>query len=155
LKFQNSSQNMFDEIVTIENLKKMAAITEQSFSNWTQWRKILNIFIFSLKLLKHLKVNLAGICIGWSFTKCVFLCVVQKSKMTAIAWHSFNIGVILENWKKYFSLKLEIWLNPNCKWIIIGWLKLKLFHFLCPRSNLTWTLWEKVFYGCSMKHNDL
>ena len=62
-----------------------------------------------------------------------FLYVVQKSKMTAITEHSFNIGVILENWKKYVSLKLEIWLNPNCKWIIIGWLKLKLFSFFVSK----------------------
>jgi len=34
--------------------------------------------------MKNLKSILAGMCLGWTFTKCVFFGVDQKSKMATI-----------------------------------------------------------------------
>ena len=43
-----------------------------------------------LKLLSNLTSNFAQLFLGWSFTKCVFFSVDQKSEMATTARH--NIG---------------------------------------------------------------
>jgi hypothetical protein len=68
-------------------------------------------------------VNLVGMFVGLSFTNCIFLCVDWNSRMATIAGHCFN------KMKNNISQKLEMWLNPNCTWKVIGWFLTKLSIF--------------------------
>ena len=63
------------------------------------------------KSINHLTANLAGMCIGGSFSKCVFH-VNRKSKMATIARHTLY-GEMKDN----FSKRINIWLNLSCSWI--------------------------------------
>jgi hypothetical protein len=53
--------------------------------------------------MEHLKANMGGMCLEWSFTKS-FFSVDQKSKIVTIAGHR----IIWENEKNHFSQKLKI-----------------------------------------------
>ena len=71
---------------------------------------------FSPKPLGQLEPNLAGMFLGWSSTKFLFCVPV---------WYSTWLPdpIIWSDWLKFqrsSSLKLMNWLNPNCKWMIIG-----------------------------------
>jgi hypothetical protein len=64
----------------------------------------------------QLEPNLAGMFLGWSSTKLMFFVPVGFS-----TW--LPGPVICSDWLKFqrsSSLKLMNWLNPNCKWMIIG-----------------------------------
>ena len=66
------------------------------------------------KSINHLTANLAGMCIGGSFSKCVFR-VNRKSKMATIARHT-----LYGEMKYNFSKRINIWLNLNCSWITVA-----------------------------------
>ena len=79
-----------------------------------------------LKPLYHLKANLAGMWLGCSFTKCIFIMSIQDDCHTK-AWFYHTFRTIWEHiFFLFFSRKQLIWLNPN-------------FHrWMVPyRSNLT------------------
>jgi hypothetical protein len=66
--------------------------------------------------LGRLEPNLAGMFLGWSSTKLLFFVPVGYS-----IW--LPGPIIGSDWLKFqrsSSLKLMNWLNPNCKWMIIG-----------------------------------
>jgi hypothetical protein len=96
----------------------------------------------------QLEPNLAGMFLGWSSTKFLFFVPVGYS-----TWLPGQI--ICSDWWKFqrSSLKLMNWLNPNCKWMIIG-MSFTKFLFFMPIGNprwpppqdidYHWTLWENV-----------
>jgi hypothetical protein len=85
---------------------------------------------FSPKPLCQLEPNLAGMFLGWSSTKFLFLVPVGYS-----TW--LPGPIICSYWLKFqrsSSLKLMNWLNPNCKWMIIG-MSFTKFLFFMPMGN--------------------
>ena len=80
---------------------------------------VCKLFTFqasSPKPLGQLEPNLAGMFLGWSSTKFLFFVPVGYS-----TW--LPGPIICSDWLKFqrsSSLKLMNWLNPNCKWMIIG-----------------------------------
>ena len=80
---------------------------------------VCKLFTFqasSPKPLCRLEPNLAGMFLGWSSTKLLFFVPVGYS-----IW--LPGPIICSDWLKFqrsSSLKLMNWLNPNCKWMIIG-----------------------------------
>ena len=104
-------------------------------SMWTiaiSWRLSSKLFTFrasSPKPLGQLEPNLAGMFLGWSSTKFLFFVPVGYS-----TW--LPVPIICSDWPKFqrSSLKLMNWLNPNCKWKIIG-MSITKFLFLC-RSEI-------------------
>jgi hypothetical protein len=80
---------------------------------------VYKLFTFqasSPKPLGQLEPNLAGMFLRWSSTTFLFFAPVGCS-----TWLPGQI--ICSDWLKFqrsSSLKLMNWLNPNCKWIIIG-----------------------------------
>jgi hypothetical protein len=77
--------------------------------------------------------NLAGMFLGWSSTKLLFFFPVGYS-----IW--LPGPIICSDWLKFqrsSSLKLMNWLNPNCKWMIIGMSFTKLLFFM-PIGNPRW-----------------
>jgi hypothetical protein len=108
-------------------------------SRWTiaiTWRPssvVCKLFTFqasSPKPLGQLEPNIAGMFPGWSSTKFLFFVPVGYS-----TW--LPGPTICSDWLKFqrsSSLKLMNWLNPNCKWMIIG-MSFTNFCFLC-RSEI-------------------
>jgi hypothetical protein len=97
---------------------------------------VCKLFTFqasSPKPLDQLEPNLAGMFLGWSSTK--FLLFVP------VAYSTWLPGpIICSDWLKFqrsSSLKLMNWLNPNCKWMIIGMCFTK-FLFFMPIGNPRW-----------------
>jgi hypothetical protein len=101
---------------------------------WRPTSVVCNLFTFqasSLKPLGQLEPNLAGMFLGWSSTKFLFFVPVRYSTL-------LPGPIICSDWLKFqrsSSLKLMNWLNPNCKWMIIG-----MFF-----SETTWTIETKLF----------
>ena len=91
---------------------------------------VCKLFTFqasSPKSLGQLEPNLAGMFLGWSSTKSLFFVPVRYS-----TW--LPGPIICSDWLKFqrsSSLKLMNWLNPNCKWMIIGMFFTKFLFFLC------------------------
>ena len=78
--------------------------------------KLFTFQASSPKPLGQLEPNLAGMFLGWSSTKLLFFVPVGYS-----TW--LPGPIICSDWLKFqrsSSLKLMNWLNPNCKWMIIG-----------------------------------
>jgi hypothetical protein len=94
---------------------------------------VCKLFTFqasSPKPLGRLVPNLAGMFLGWSSTKLLFFVPVGYSIL-------LPGPIICSDWLKFqrsSSLKLMNWLNPDCKWMIIGMSFTKLL-FLC-RSQI-------------------
>ena len=100
------------------------------------WRlSSVNFSHFKLpKPLGQLEPNLAGMFLGWSSTKFLFFVPVRYS-----TW--LPGPKICSDWLKfqrYSSLKLMNWLNPNCKWMIIGMSFTKFLVFM-PIGNPRWS----------------
>ena len=97
---------------------------------------VCKLFTFqasSPKPLGRLEPNLAGMFLGWSSTKLLFFVPVGYS-----IW--LPGPIICSDWLKSqrsSSLKLMNWLNPNCKWMIIGMSFTKLLFFM-PIGNPRW-----------------
>ena len=90
----------------------------------------------SPKQLGQLEPNLAGMFLGWSSTKLLFFVLVGY-----LTW--LPGAIICSDWLKFqrsSSPKLMNWLNPNCKWMIIGmsFTKFLKFLFFIPIGNLRW-----------------
>jgi hypothetical protein len=88
---------------------------------------------FSPKPLGQLQPNLARMFLGWSSTKLLFFVLVGYS-----TWLPGSI--ICSDWLKFqrsSSLKLMNWLNPNCKWMIIG-MSFTKFLFFMSIGNPRW-----------------
>ena len=100
------------------------------------WRLSSKLFTFqasSPKPLGPLEPNLAGMFLGWSSTKLLFFVPVGYS-----TW--LPGPIICSDWLKFqrsSSLKLMNWLNPNCKWMIIG-MSFTKFLFFMPIGNPRW-----------------
>lgn len=92
---------------------------------WLPTRDKFNIFknYSYMKPMKHWKANLNG-------PLKLYFCVNRKSEMAIVTGHSFNIG----NEKNIFTRKLEIWLYPNCTWIINGW-SITNIQFVCVEQK--------------------
>ena len=74
-----------------------------------------------------------GMFLGWSSTKFLFFVPVRYS-----TW--LPVPIICSDWLKFqrsSSLKLMNWLNPNCKWMIIG-MSFTKFLFFMPIGNPRW-----------------
>jgi hypothetical protein len=97
---------------------------------------VCKLFTFqasSPKPLGQLEPNLAGMFLGWSSTNLLFFVPVGYS-----TW--LPGPIICSDWLKFqrsSSLKLMKWLNPNCKWMIIGMSFTKLLFFM-PIGNPRW-----------------
>jgi hypothetical protein len=97
---------------------------------------VCKLFTFqasSPKPLGQLEPNLAGMFLGWSSTKLLFFVPVGYS-----TW--LPGPIICSDWLKFqrsSSLKLMNWLNPNCKWMIIG-MSFTKFLFFMPIGNPRW-----------------
>ena len=96
---------------------------------------VCKLFTFqasSPKPLGRLEPNLAGMFLGWSSTKLLFFVPVGYS-----IW--LPGPIICSDWLKFqrSSLKLMNWLNPNCKWMIIG-MSFTKFLFFMPIGNPRW-----------------
>ena len=109
-------------------------------SMWTiaiSWRLSSKLFTFrasSPKPLGQLEPNLAGMFLGWSSTKFLFFVPVGYS-----TW--LPGPIICSDWLKFqrsSSLKLMNWLNPNCKWKIIG-MSFTNFLFFMPIGSPRWS----------------
>ena len=92
---------------------------------------VCKLFTFqaSPKPLGQLEPSLAGMFLGW------FLFFVPVGYSTWLPG-----PIICSNWLKFqrsSSLKLMNWLNPNCKWMIIGMFFTK-FLFFMPIGNPRW-----------------
>jgi hypothetical protein len=96
---------------------------------WRPSSGVCKLFTFqasSPKPLGQLEPNLAGMFLGWSSTKCLFFVPVGYS-----TW--LPGPIICSDWLKFqrsSSLKLMNWLNPNCKWMIIGMSFTKCLFFM-------------------------
>jgi hypothetical protein len=97
---------------------------------------VCKLFTFqasSPKPLGQLEPNLAGMFLGWSSTKFLFFFPVGYS--------TWLPGPIICSDRLKFqrssSLKLMNWLNPNCKWMIIG-MSFTKFPFFMPIGNPRW-----------------
>ena len=97
---------------------------------------VCKLFTFqasSPKPLGQLEPSSAGMFHGWSSTKFLFFVPIGYSK-----W--LPGPIIWSDWLKFqrsSSLKLMNWLNPNCKWMIIGMSFTKLLFFM-PIGNPRW-----------------
>jgi hypothetical protein len=97
---------------------------------------VCKLFTFqasSPKPLGQLEPNLAGLFLGWSSTKFLFFVPVGYS-----TW--LPGPIICSDWLKFqrsSSLKLLNWLNPNCKWMIIG-MSFTKFLLVMPIGNPGW-----------------
>ena len=95
---------------------------------------VCKLFTFqasSPKSLGQLEPNLAGMFLGWSSTKSLFFIPVGYS-----TW--LPGPIICSDWLKFqrsSSLKLMNWLNPNCKWMIIGMFFTKFLFFYADRKS--------------------
>ena len=94
---------------------------------------VCKLFTFqasSPKPLGRLEPNLAGMFLGWSSTKLLFF--------VPLGYSIWLLGPIMcSDWLKFqrsSSLKLLNWLNPNCKWKIIG-MSITKFLFFMPIGN--------------------
>jgi hypothetical protein len=93
--------------------------------------KLFTFQASSPKPLGQLEPNLAGMFLGWSSTKFLFFVPVGYS-----TW--LPGPIICSDWLKFqrfSSLKLMNWLNPNCKWIIIGMSFTKFLFFYADRKS--------------------
>jgi hypothetical protein len=97
---------------------------------------VCKLFTFqasSPKPLGQLELNLAGMFLGWSSTKLLFF--------VPIGYSTWLPGpIICSDWLKFqrfSSLNLMNWLNPNCKWLIIG-MSFTKFLFFMPIGNPRW-----------------
>ena len=111
-------------------------------SRWTiaiTWRPlsvVCKLFTFQASSPKprgRLEPNIAGMFLGWSSTNLLFFVPVVYS-----IW--LPGPIICSDWLKFqrpSSLKLMNWLNPNCKWMIIGMSFTKLLFFM-PIGNPRW-----------------
>jgi hypothetical protein len=97
---------------------------------------VYKLFTFqasSPKPLGQWEPNLAGMLLQWSSTKFLFFAPVGYS-----TW--LPRPIICSDWLKFqisSSLKLMNWLNPNCKWMIIG-MSFTKFLFYMPIGNPRW-----------------
>ena len=97
---------------------------------------VCKLFTFqasSPKPLGRLEPNLAGMFLGWFSTKLLFFVLVGYS-----IW--LPGPIMCSDWLKFqrsSSLKLMNWLNPNCKWMIIGMSFTKWLFFM-PIGNPRW-----------------
>jgi hypothetical protein len=96
---------------------------------WCPLSVVGKLFTFqasSPKPLAQLEPNLAGMFLGWSSKKFLFFVPVGYS-----TW--LPGPIICSDWLKFqrsSSLKLMNWLNPNCKWMIIGMSFTKFLFFM-------------------------
>jgi hypothetical protein len=103
---------------------------------WRPSSVVCKLFTFQASSPKpqgRLEPNLAGMFLGWSSTKLLFFVPVRYS-----IW--LPGPIICSDWLKFqrsSSLKLMNWLNPNCKWMIIGMSFTKLLFFM-PIGNPRW-----------------
>jgi hypothetical protein len=147
----NSLQNKM-EVMTNPNLANLITMWKSIYllsisflvhlDQWTiaiTWlpssviRKLFTFQASSLKPLGQLEPNLAGMFLGWSSTKFLFFVPVGYS-----TW--LPGPIICSDWLKFqrsSSLKLMNWLNPNCKWMIIG-MSFTKFLFFMPIGNPRW-----------------
>jgi hypothetical protein len=83
--------------------------------------------------LGQLEPILVGMFLGWSSTKSLFF--------VPVGYSTWLLGPILcSDWltfQRSSSLKLMNWLNPNCKWMIIG-MSFTKFLFAMPTGNPRW-----------------
>jgi hypothetical protein len=79
-----------------------------------------------------LEPNLAEKFLGWSSTKFLFFVPFGYS-----GW--LPGPIICSDWLKFqrSSLNIMNWLNPNCRWMIIGMSFIK-FRFFMPIRNPRW-----------------
>jgi hypothetical protein len=95
---------------------------------------VCKLFTFqasSPKPLGQLEPTLTGMFLGWSSTNFLFFIPVGYS-----TW--LPGPIICSDWLKFqrsSSLKLMNWLNPNCKWIIIGMSFTKVSVFYANRKS--------------------
>ena len=95
---------------------------------------VCKLFTFqasSPKPLGQLEPNLAGMFRGWCSTKLLFFVPVGYSIC-------LPGPIIYSDWLKFqrsSSLKLMNWLNPNCKWTIIGMSFTKFLFFYVDRKS--------------------
>ena len=95
--------------------------------------KLFTFQASSPKPLGRLEPNLAGMFLGWSSTKLLFFVLVGYS-----IW--LPGPIMCSDWLKFqrsSSLKLMNWLNPNCKWMVIGMSFTKLLFFM-PIGKPRW-----------------
>ena len=103
---------------------------------WHLLSVVCKLFTFqasSPKPLGQLEPNLAGMFLGWSSTHLLFFVPVGYS-----TW--LPGPIICSDWLKFqrsSSLNIMNWLNPNCKWMIIGMSFTKLLFFM-PIGNPRW-----------------
>jgi hypothetical protein len=112
-------------------------------SRWTiaiTWRPlsvVCKLFTFQASSPKprgRLEPNIAGMFLGWSSTNLLFFVPVVYS-----IW--LPGPIICSDWLKFqrsSSLKLMNWLNPNCKWMIIG-MSITKFLFFMSIGNPRWS----------------
>jgi hypothetical protein len=97
----------------------------------------VNFSHFKLLLRNHwpdqFEPNLAGMFLGWSSTKFLFF---RSSRIFNMAARANNI-LWLAEFQRSSSLKLMNWLNPNCKWMIIG-MSFSKFLFFMWIGNPRW-----------------
>jgi hypothetical protein len=104
--------------------------------NWRLSSVVYKLFTFqasSPKPLSQLEQNLAGMFLRWSSTKFLFFAPIEYS-----TW--LPGPIICSDWLKFqrsSSLKLMNWLNPNCKWMIIG-ISFTKFLLYMPIGNPRW-----------------
>ena len=102
---------------------------------WLSWQDKFNIGPYGINISKlfqsepmnHLKANLTGMFLGWSYTKCVF-CVNQNFKMVTTAGHYFNIGPYG---------KSQNHLTANIAGVCLRW-SFTIYVFLCRSEILRW-----------------
>ena len=93
--------------------------------------KLFTFQASSPKPLGQLEPNLAGMFLGWFSTKFLFF--------VPVGYSTWLLGTIIcSDWLKFqrsSSLKLMNWLNPNCKWKIIGMSFTKFLFFYVDRKS--------------------
>ena len=91
----------------------------------------LHIDHFFPKPLGQLEPNIAGMFLEWSSTKFLFL--------VPVGYSTWLPGLIIcFDWLKFqrsSSLQLKNWLNPNCKWMIIGMFFTKFLLFYADQKS--------------------
>jgi hypothetical protein len=101
---------------------------------WRPSSVVCKLFTFqasSPQPLGQLEPKLAGMFLGWFFTKYLFFVPVGYST-------SLPGPIICPDWltfQRSSSLKLMNWLNPNCKWMINGMSFTKFLFFYVNRKS--------------------
>lgn len=67
VKLKKKNSSLEENIASPIKLNVLSPLVK--FQHWILWRKKMFYHFYSLKVLNHLKENLAGIILGWPFTK--------------------------------------------------------------------------------------